>query len=299
MKRCSEQYLSMEDKTLFEIKKLNIELRDLQSKQRLRLNKLSKFTTYRLHATGCINGVTYYSVRRANETKCKYVGNESKPLIRAIMEARYLEKSLEFLDKDIELLDNFLKEFKSVSFRSVTESLPKTYRSRRSKRNKPKEQLAAEWKEKAEKFKASKGTFREEELIHTTEDGNKTRSKSEMTIYNYLLAHDYIFVYELPVESGTRTFYPDFSILSEIDYKTVIYIEHQGKMSDPKYKDDSEAREYDYWKNGMLPNRDVYFTYDDNRGGFDIGPIIDILRLRVRPMLWEEKDAKGLKRKAG
>ena len=70
-------------------------------------------------------------------------------------------------------------------------------------------------------------------------------------------------------------------------------------MSDPKYKDDSEVREYDYWKNGMLPNRDVYFTYDDNRGGFDIGPIIDILRLRVRPVVWEGKDEKGSNRKAG
>lgn len=289
----------MEDNALFEVKKLNMELKDLRRRQKLRLNELNEFTAFRLHVTGCINGVTYFSVRRAGETKHRYVGNELKPEIRAIMEARYLQKSLEFLDKDIELLDNFLREFKSVSFRSVTDSLPKTYRSHRSKRNKPKEQLAAEWKEKAEKYKAAKGTFREEELIHTTEDGAKTRSKSEMSIYNYLLAHDYTFVYELPVETGTRTFYPDFSILSEIDYKTVIYIEHQGKMSDPKYKDDSEVREYDYWKNGLLPGRDVYFTYDDNRGGFDIGPIVDILRLRVRPVMWEEQDANGSKRKAG
>ena len=289
----------MEDRALHEIKKLNIELKDLYRKQKERLDKLRKYTGLQLYASKSSNGAYYYLVRYPGEDKMKYVGNESKPLIRAIMEARYLEKSLEFLDNDIELLDNFLREFKSVSFRSVTESLPRTYRSRRSKRNKPKEKLAAEWKEKAEKYKASKGIFREEELIHKTEDGSFTRSKSEMSIYNYLLAHDYTFVYELPVETKTRTFYPDFSILSEIDYETVIYIEHQGKISDPKYKDDSEVREYDYWKNGMLPNRDVYFTYDDNRGGFDIGPIIDILRLRVRPVVWEGKDEKGSNRKAG
>ena len=289
----------MEDRTLYEIKKLNIELKDLQRKQKARLDKLRKYTGFKLYASKKSNGVYYYLVKRPGEKKMKYVGNESKPLIRTIMEARYLEKSLEFLDCDIELLDNFLKEFKSVSFRNVTDSLPKTYRSRRSKGNKPKERLAAEWKEKAEKYKASKGTFREEELVHTTEDGKKTRSKSEMTIYNYLLAHDYTFVYELPVEKETRTFYPDFSILSEIDYETVIYIEHQGKMSDPKYKDNSEAREFDYWKNGILPNRDVYFTYDDNRGGLDIRPIIDILRLKVRPVVWEGKSAEGSQRNAG
>ena len=142
----------MEDKTLFEIKKLNIELKDLRRKQKSRLDELEGYTDIIMQAGTSAKGVSYYLVKRPGEKKMKYVGNESKPLIRAIMEARYLAKSLAFLDNDIELLDNFLKEFKSVSFRNVTDSLPKTYRSRRSKWNKPKEQLAAEWKEKAEKY---------------------------------------------------------------------------------------------------------------------------------------------------
>ena len=109
------------------------------------------------------------------------------------------------------------------------------------------------------------------------------RSKSEALIYNFLLEAGYTFVYELPVKGSYRTFFPDFTILSEIDFKTEIRIEHQGMYSKNDYRDRSEAREYDYWSNGFLPSRDVYFTFDDNRGGFDIGPIIEILKSRVRP----------------
>ena len=53
-------------------------------------------------------------------------------------------------------------------------------------------------------------------------------------------------------------------------------------MDDEGYRDNSEAREYDYWYNGFLPGRDVYFTFDDNRGTLDISPIIEILNSRVR-----------------
>ena len=89
-------------------------------------------------------------------------------------------------------------------------------------------------------------------------------------------------MYELPLKGPNRTFYPDFTILSEIDYKTEVRIEHQGMYDKDDYRDRSEAREYDYWSNGFLPARDVYFTFDDNKGGFDIGPILEILKSRVR-----------------
>ena len=109
------------------------------------------------------------------------------------------------------------------------------------------------------------------------------RSKSEALIYNFLLEAGYTFVYELPLKGTHRTFFPDFTILSEIDYKTEIRIEHQGMYGKDDYRDRSEAREYDYWSNGFLPGRDVYFTFDDNKGGCDIGPIAEILKSRVRP----------------
>jgi len=110
------------------------------------------------------------------------------------------------------------------------------------------------------------------------------RSKSEAFIYNYLFEHGYTFVYELPFEKDGKWFYPDFTILSEIDYQSVIIIEHQGAMSVETYRDGAFKREYKYWNAGMLPNYDVYFTYDTNRGAFDISPIKEILHTRVRPL---------------
>jgi hypothetical protein len=135
-----------------------------------------------------------------------------------------------------------------------------------------------------EKEKKKYPVYKPEELKHRTIDGSYVRSKSEALIYNALIDAGYTFVYELPLEGKTRLFYPDFTILSEIDYKTEIRIEHHGMMDNLGYKDSAEAREYDYWYNGFLPNRDVYFTYDDNHGNFDMYPITEILRSRVRPV---------------
>ena len=123
-----------------------------------------------------------------------------------------------------------------------------------------------------------------EELTQPTIDGNMVRTKSEALIYNALYEAGYTFVYELPLQGDSRLFYPDFSILSEIDYKTVIRIEHHGMMGDESYRNKAEVREYDYWNNGYLPNRDVYFTYDDRNGKCDFTPIAEILFCRVRPV---------------
>ena len=224
----------------------------------------------------------YYGAQISCNGKVRYIGDDSKPEIRLIREARYLSKSIETIDKDIVLLEHFLERYESISFVSINGKLPKTYRSselRVDVRNK----AARKWKQQAEAYKATFDPYRPEELIHRTADGSYTRSRGEALIYNYLLEAGYTFVYELPLKGETRTFFPDFTILSEIDYKTEIRIEHQGMYSDNDYRRRSEAREYDYWINGYLPGRDVYFTYDDNKGAFDIIPIIDILKMRIRP----------------
>ena len=272
----------MENKLLLDINHYHDQLRRSMGVQQARLSELSEYSQMILKTISRRHGNSYYGVYKAGENTVRYLGNDSNPEVGLIRESRYLTESIKTIEFDISLIDDFLAKYESTSFDSINIKLPKTYRSN-SFRTDIRNKVAKKWKEQAEGYKATFAPFKPEELIHRTIDGTMVRSKSEALIYNYLLEAGYTFVYELPIKGKDRTFYPDFTVLSEIDYKTEIRIEHQGMYGRNDYRNRSEAREYDYWSNGFLPARDVYFTFDDNRGGFDIGPIVEILKSRVRP----------------
>ena len=63
--------------------------------------------------------------------------------------------------------------------------------------------------------------------------------------------------------------YPDFSILSPVDMKTVIYVEYVGRLDLPKYREDFARRIQRYISNGYIPGVNVFFIYGDRQGHID------------------------------
>lgn len=273
----------MEDILIREMNAYLAELKRLQVVRTRRYKEVQHLSDRRLKKNKTLGEHIYYNVIKKGEKKPSYAGTGDSETVRRIQEQRFLRKMLDAIRDDIDLIENFLKNYKSINIDSITNELPLVYQNKHTKAAGSRSNKAREWKQKMEEYKATFPVYKPEELIHETLDGTFVRSKSELAIYNYLFQHGYTFVYELPLNGRTRKFFPDFTILSEIDYKTQVRIEHQGMMSDDEYKESAEVREYDYWYNGYLPNRDVYFTYDDNKGGFDMKPIIYILDSRVRP----------------
>ena len=75
----------------------------------------------------------------------------------------------------------------------------------------------------------------DEGLTHTTDRGEKVRSKSEKIIADKLYALGIPYRYEYPVHiKGYGTVYIDFVIL-DVKTRKEIYYEHFGKMDDPDY----------------------------------------------------------------
>lgn len=268
----------MENNMLKAIRQYKSELERILTARQNRLSQIREYADWGLE----ISYEPYYRILKPDGTKPTYAGNQAKEAVRRIQEARFIAKSLEIMKKDLDLIDNFLKRYESTDFEHINSKLPKTYRNKLAGNFASKKQQAQKWKKKMEAEKAKFEIVKPEDLDQPTIDGNFVRSKSEALIYNYLYEAGYTFVYELPISTQSRTFYPDFTILSEIDYKTVIRIEHCGMLEVEWYRDNAFEREYEYWNEGYLPNRDVYFTYDDNRGKLDMSPIIEILYSRVR-----------------
>ncbi len=276
--------LVMEDLMLRDIKRNLAEFEKILSIRTRRYKDVSKYSDALLKYGSVRGDTVYFKARFPEDDDFRYIGSKANVTVRRIQEERFLRESIKTLKNNIELMEEFLKEYESIGFDHINSKLPKTYRNSFAAAASSNVRKANVWKTNMEQYKARFPVVRPEELVQPTIDGKYVRTKSELLIYNYLYEAGYTFVYELPIDGKFRMFYPDFTILSEIDYLTLVRIEHQGMMSDPFYKDKSEVREYDYWKEGYLPSRDVYFTYDDNKGGFDIGPIVEILESRVRPI---------------
>lgn len=272
----------MENKILREMELYLDDLRNREKKYTNRLAELSDYTDLQLRQVTIKREIPYYASKVKGPAPLQYLGNQKNPTVILIQEAHYVARLLDYIRRDITLIEKFLDKFVRTDFLSVNERLPKVYRNHKAIAGRSRKRIASKWKKRMEEYKATFPEYKPEEKKHTTDDGTLVRSKSEALIYNHLLHGGYTFVYELPLKTTTRTFYPDFTILSEIDYKTVIIIEHQGMMDDVGYRERANQRIYDYWSNGYLPGRDVYFTYDDNSGGFDITPVVEILRSRVR-----------------
>ena len=100
-----------------------------------------------------------------------------------------------------------------------------------------------------------------ENKIYPTSSGNIVRSKSETLIDMVLYTNRIPFRYECALHIGDVTIYPDFTILHPKTGK-IIYWEHFGRMSDPKYNRNIGDRIQTYVNNAIIPCIDLITTYE-------------------------------------
>ena len=116
---------------------------------------------------------------------------------------------------------------------------------------------------------------------HPALDGTMMRSKSEVIIANILLLAGIPFVYEVPVFINGNMVLPDFRILSVIDLKTEILIEHQGMIFDDDYADKFIRSLKLYLNSDWIPNKNLFFTFDDAKERINTDQVTDILRAHI------------------
>ena len=261
----------------------NLYLKDLETirdAQEKRAYELEKYRNCFLRGKTFAKGKTYYSVRKKGGSRHKYLGSDNNDEVRNIKELRYVDDYLERIDNNIGLVKTLINEIQMTGYDSINETLPKVYSNphigsvtfRNNKRL---------WKERAEALKSRYEIYKPHELNKRTNDGNFVRSKSEAMIYNYLLSVDAAFIYELPTKIDGKLLVPDFTILSDIDTSSEIIIEHQGMMDSEFYRNRFAEKVYHYLRAGFVQGINIFFTFDDLNGGFDIIPIEDIVRNSV------------------
>ena len=275
-------HLSMERKMINEMQIYLDDLRKMQKDQAARLKAMDYTDIHFLKRKKAPDGGWYYYLCQKGMKKAEYIGKGEDSRVKEIKMGRYISKSLEAFDNNIRVIECALQRMKRTDYEHINVMLPETYSGVKIDWSIGVKENAAIWKEDAEALKKKRPVFRPEELIVDTDDGSAVRSKSEGMIYNYLLSRGVAFVYELPTRVGSSTYYPDFTLLSEIDGKTEIIIEHQGMMGNEYYRTRFTEKLHAYLKAGYVPGVNIFFTFDKDNGGFDKTPIEDIVRNKIK-----------------
>lgn len=229
---------------------------------------------------------TYYYRKEKAGSKYKrtYLGNSSNKDVLNIKKARYTARALAVVENDIVLLDRLCDSYALTGFSDINRSIPRVYRLQSLDYYENLPDAGKEWMRRKEAEKAEYGPWHPEGLIHTVSNGIKVRTKSEMAIAEILLRNGIPFVYELPhVLKNGKNVHTDFTILSTIDYKTEILLEHEGSMADAGYRDKHAWRVENYYLSGYIPNVNIFFTYDGLNGSVDGEAIQRIVDGWLRP----------------
>lgn len=120
--------------------------------------------------------------------------------------------------------------------------------------------------------------FYEAGLIHKTARGELVRSKSEVIVADALFNSgiDYAYEKELCLGNDGRK-YPDFTI-EDAESGMVFYWEHCGMMNDASYRKRWEAKRAIYEKHGIVEEKNLIVSYDNEMGGIDSQSIRDKIK---------------------
>ncbi|MBO7425539.1 MAG: hypothetical protein J6U23_07645 [Clostridiales bacterium] len=97
--------------------------------------------------------------------------------------------------------------------------------------------------------------------VYKTQKGDMVKSKSELIIADRLYNLGIPYRYEAELRLGTEIIHPDFTIL-DVKRRREVYLEHLGKMDDPKYASDNVKRINLYGSHNILVGDKLFLTME-------------------------------------
>lgn len=264
------------DKELHEllVKKMKTELRELPPGSLCQ--KTIRGKKYLYHYT---YSETNSQGRREKQT---YLSKSNTLLKHSLQRKAFIEKAIVPLENNISAAKKFLSTYEPFNPKAIIERLPKAADGFSLDNN---TQNYSEIKhfdtDQLIPLSNEPNPFYSENLIHTTAKGIKVRSKSESIIAMLLDMNQIPYHYEIPLEVGEHTVYPDFTVMRPSDQK-IFYWEHFGMMDDDYYHEQMKKKLLMYINHGIMPWDTLITTFESNEDAFDsqyINKVIKILLL--------------------
>ena len=219
-------------------------------------------------------GKDFYYHQYKNEISCeferKFIRVKDKQLVNDLAQKRYLNKIKPLLEEQINMLEEFQREYNQNIINDVYDNLSDRRRQLITPISiTPKEQVRI-WEN--ETYEPNKKYT--ENMIYETDRGEKVRSKSELIIANTLnqnktLVYKYERPLELIINGQVQVFYPDFTILN-INTGKINYWEHAGLMDDPTYSSQFVNKINSYLENDIVLGINLVVTYETRNNPLNI-----------------------------
>ncbi len=213
------------------------------------------------------NGRSYY--KRSVDGNYKYIGDGCAELVRKLKLRKFLETSLSVINSNRKVLEDAIERYISADPYAIITSLPMAYR--------PEGQgcsgyTVAEdpcpWFDlSGDRDEGVIGSF-----LHETAGGDIVETRAEAMIADLLFSKGINYQYRTPLDFGVFRLYPSFTVNIRGSAEIRI-IEHCGRASptqDPSGIDAFLGRAGLYMRCGFVPFRDVFFTFEDEKGEPDM-----------------------------
>ena len=221
--------------------------------------------------SGCLkickagNRTDYYLANSENLKIGKYLNRKEYKLIEDLAQKSYLKKVLKASIREAEVLKNTLDKYPNTLAEDVYDQLSDERKKLVTPIVAPIEQFVKEWQERPYVPKK----IGEDVPVYETLRGERVRSKSEQIIADRLYLAGVPYKYECPLKVGNKIYHPDFTILRRSDRKE-IYLEHCGKLDDPKYTKDNLPRINEYILNGFGLGDKLFLSFESSTVPLDV-----------------------------
>ena len=282
----------MNTSLIHEAKTILADLRNTKHRMDRQLASLDSYDAWNLKRNSAKQSKhCYYDVILPGSKKGTYLGNESNETVLNIKRYRYAKKAVEIIETDIEVLESLIRNYISPDYSNINSRLPATYQTNLTAGNSGEASSTAlppeaiKWMQDLKREKDKYPPYKPEQLKYEALDGTRMRSLGEVIIANFLLMTGIPFVYEVPMNINGEPVLPDFRILSLIDLKTVIIIEHQGMIFTEEYPLKYIRSLRLYLQSDLVINQNLFFTFSDEKGRLDIRQLTSIIKQFVKPSI--------------
>ena len=208
-----------------------------------------------------------------------------KEKVRIMARKLFLQKSLERLNENIDVLKEAIDNLEDISTDAVLESLDPNI-AKQILFQKQKDYLLPQDPEEAQKHMEwirtpyLKNPKHSENLKHRTSTGESTRSKSEVLIYEKLKEFKMAFRYDSQLLIGGEEIFPDFTI-RRTDGQ-IFYWEHFGRCDLQRYREEYLWKLRLFESVGIGPWNNLIITFDVGDGMIDMREIEALITNKLR-----------------
>lgn len=199
----------------------------------------------------------------------KYLGKSTNPKVGRLQEHRLLTEARQICNTNIDSLDALVAAYQELDPDKIIKNLGVAYQECAGFSDKvlgiP---SASEWKRQALEKRDSIPRYKPENLMHTSNSGEKMRTRGEVIFANILdtLGADY--VYELPTDINGHMMIPDFTILHP-KTKEIMLIEYMGMYGEENYRFKNTIKISEYFSAGYILGKNLFVFMDGEEGHFD------------------------------